>query len=53
MENRNNSAAIWAIFTKFGVMVDMDSLQRAITTIFDLYKNPRCLHLATDDRLNV
>ena len=24
MENRNNSAAIWAIFAKFGVMVDME-----------------------------
>ena len=42
MENRNNSAAVWTIVTKFGVMVDMDSLQRAVTTIFDLYKNPKC-----------
>jgi len=42
MEYHNNSAAIWAIFTKFGVVVDMDSLQRAVTTIFDLYKNSRC-----------
>jgi len=28
---RNNSAAGWDIVTKFGTMVDMDSLQRAVT----------------------
>ena len=39
-ENRNNSAAIWVIVTKFGVMVDMDSPQRAVTPFFDLYQNP-------------
>jgi len=41
-ENHTNSAAIWAIVTKFGVVVDMYSPQRAVTTIFDLYTNPRC-----------
>jgi len=31
-ENRNNSAAIWGIVTKFGMLVDMDSPQRAVTS---------------------
>ena len=37
-ENRNNSAAVWAIVTKFGV-VDMDSLQRAVTPFLTCMKN--------------
>jgi len=31
-ENRNNSAAIWDIVTKFRTLVDMDSPQRAVTS---------------------
>ena len=37
-ENRNNSAAIWAIVTKFGTVVDMGSPQRAVTPILTCIK---------------
>jgi len=36
--NRNNSAAIWAIVTKFGLMVDMDSPRRAVTPFLTYIK---------------
>ena len=36
--HRNNSAAIWAIVTKFGVVLDMDSPQRAVTPFLTCIK---------------
>ena len=39
-ENPNNSSAVWAIVIKFGMMVDMDSPQRAVTS-FSTLSNPR------------
>jgi len=39
-ENRNNSAAVWDIVTKFGNIVDMDSPERAVTSILKTqYRN--------------
>jgi len=38
-ENRNNSAAIWDIITKFGTVVDMDSPQRAVTSFWPVTKS--------------
>ena len=45
-ENGNNSAAVWAIAIKFGVMVDMDSLQRALTSFLTCikFKISACRH---------
>jgi len=37
-ENCNNSATIWAIVTKFGMVVDMDSPQRAVTSFLTCNK---------------
>ena len=37
-ENRNNSAAVSAIVTKFGVVVDMDSPQRVVTPFLTCIK---------------
>ena len=37
-ENRNNSTAIWDIVNKFGMVVGMDSPQRAVTLFFALNK---------------
>jgi len=37
-KNNFNSAAVWAIVTKFGTMVDMDSPQRAVTSFLTCNK---------------
>ena len=38
IENRNNSAVIWDVFTKFGTQVDMDRPQRALTSFLTYSK---------------
>jgi len=38
-ENCNNSAAVWDFVTKFGQMTDMDSPQRAMTSLLTLTKS--------------